>query len=163
MAAIPAQTHRHLSGFPQPSRHSANLDDPALIDPQRSCTIWRNRHDLAHLIRMDRRRYYQALLAQPDPQAPDTLGCVWHGDADNGRLRSPAVGTIWWTPELRAEEWDTGYAGIHAARRPRDWRRARLADHRELNGYHRPSAIIGVVERFGKYVLSTEGWRAEIV
>jgi hypothetical protein len=52
---------------------------------------------------------------------------------------------------------------------PRDWRRARLEDAGELSTFAdafrtRGSAlIVGVVERFGKYVLGTEGWRAEIV
>jgi len=109
--------------------------------------------------------------SMPDPHAPDTLGWrIWHWDANLKRLKSPSLGTVWYTPELRVPDWSTsdavrGKAGIHAARMPYDWRRASLAGT-ELNGYVAPYAketIVGVVERFGKYVLGTEGWRAEWV
>jgi hypothetical protein len=53
------------------------------------------------------------------------------------------------------------------ARLPRDWRKADIKHHDELSVYARAVAprpvVVGVVERFGKYVLGTEGWRAEIV
>jgi hypothetical protein len=51
-----------------------------------------------------------------------------------------------------------GFAGIHAARLPYDWRRADVMSHGEFCCYGRhPNNVIGVVERFGKYVLGTEG------
>jgi hypothetical protein len=76
-----------------------------------------------------------------------------------------------------------GKAGIHAARMPYDWRRASLKDteleafaitgttqlawiaiNSTFNSGDLPEThIIGIVERFGKYVLGTEGWRAEWV
>jgi hypothetical protein len=50
---------------------------------------------------------------------------------------------------------------------PYDWKRANLAHHEELSPYAQMDrgqlVVIGVVERFGKYVLGTEGWRAEVV
>jgi hypothetical protein len=140
--------------------------------PGPSRTIGRNRRDLARLIRTDRKARYQASLALQDPHAPDTLGWrVWYWDPKKKRLVSPHQGTVWETPELRVKKWDKGeavrgVAGIHAARLPRDWRRAQLEHHGELSYYSnlaRVLAIVGVVERFGKYVLGTEGWRAEIV
>lgn len=139
------------------------------IDPHRGRNIPRNRRQLAQLIREDRRIYHEVLRAQPDPYAPDTLGWrVWVWDAKKKRLCSPAQGTIWHTPELRVKRWNAseavrGIAGIHAARMPRDWRRAKLEHHGELATYRGDEhTIVGVVERFGKYVLGTEGWRAEI-
>ena len=51
---------------------------------------------------------------------------------------------------------------------PYDWRHADIRHHEELSHYNYnyelgPRCVVGVVERFGKYVLGTEGWRAEIV
>jgi hypothetical protein len=51
-----------------------------------------------------------------------------------------------------------GRAGIHALRVPCDWRRANPAVT-EIGNHH----VHGLVERFGRYVLGTEGWRAEWV
>jgi len=107
-----------------------------------------------------------ARLARPDPDAPETLGWrAWSWDPAIKRLRSPSYReTIWYTPEMRAENWKDaggvrGHGGIHAARMPIDWRRASV-NGTELNGY---GEIIGVVERFGNFVLGTMGWRAEWV
>ncbi len=109
--------------------------------------------------------------SMPDPHAPDTLGWrIWHWNGTSKLLFSPSQLTTWFTPELRVSNWSTaaavrGKAGIHAARMPYDWRRASLAGT-ELNGYVAPyekGTVVGVVERFGKYVLGTEGWRAEWV
>ncbi len=118
-----------------------------------------------------RKEWYAKRLSMPDPRAPDTLGWrIWHWDKNTQRLKSPTMGTVWHTPELRVEDWSfskavRGKAGIHAARMPYDWRRASLAGT-ELNGYTAPyeeGTVVGVVERLGKYVLGTEGWRAEWV
>ena len=109
--------------------------------------------------------------SMPDPRAPDTLGWrIWHWNENSKLIFSPSQGTTWFSPELRVSNWSTaaavrGEAGIHAARMPYDWRRASLAGT-ELNGYVAPyekGTVVGVVERFGKYVLGTEGWRAEWV
>jgi hypothetical protein len=110
-------------------------------------------------------------MARPDPDAPDTLGWrVWAWDVASQRLISPTFNTVWHTAELRVENWNSsealrGVAGIHAARLPLDWRRADIMDHGGLGlyGHRQNKVIVGVVERFGKYVLGTEGWRAEIV
>lgn len=109
-------------------------------------------------------------LALPDPKAPDTLGWrVWHWDQHLKKLKSPSQKTVWETPELRVEKWSTsdavrGVAGIHAARMPYDWKNASLqGTELEFLAYGGNIAIRGVVERFGKYVLGTEGWRAEWV
>jgi hypothetical protein len=144
-------------------------------DLYQSYPFARSRRELARVIREDRQFVHEAALSQTDPAAPDTLGWrVWMWDRKHKKLRSPHQGTMWHTPELRVESWDShdavrGYAGIHAARMPRDWHRAQLMHHQELQNYGRgrdPTGlpyIVGVVERFGKYVLGTEGWRAEIV
>lgn len=99
-------------------------------------------------------------------QHPDTLGWrawLWDGT----QLRSPHQDTVWPHATLSAEAWSTesavrGVAGIHARRLPRDWRRA---DWRQDERSEGPSAtaglITGVVERQGRYVLGTTGWRAE--
>jgi hypothetical protein len=125
----------------------------------------------AKFIKETRIEWHARRLSMPDPRAPDTLGWrIWHWDHKAQRLKSPTMNTIWHTPELIVPHWDIkavvrGFAGIHAARMPYDWRRASL-EGTELNGYtspHPESTILGVVERFGKYVLGTEGWRAEWV
>lgn len=132
-------------------------------------------------IKDTRKAWHEKRRNMPDPHAPDTLGWrVWHWDADLQRLISPALKTVWHTPELRVEEWSfskavRGVAGIHAARMPYDWRRASL-EGTELSMFalnpispFLPKSmtdtfhIVGIVERFGKYVLGTEGWRAEWV
>jgi hypothetical protein len=65
------------------------------IDPLRGRTIGRNRAQLARLIREDRRVYYQALKAQPDPHAPDTLGWrVWLWNSRRKLLVSPNQSTV---------------------------------------------------------------------
>jgi hypothetical protein len=127
-----------------------------------------------------REAWHKKRLSLPDPRAPDYLGWrVWHWDPVKKRLISPSQKTVWDTPELRVEVWNhsdvvRGHAGIHAARMPYNWREASL-EGTELAGFFKTFAfngkrweshgvgIIGVVERFGKYVLGTEGWRAEWV
>ena len=118
--------------------------------------------------------YYKVKRASwPDPKQPDTLGWrVWHWNLEKKLLRSPAQNCFWQTAELKVAEWSQsaavrGVAGIHAALMPYDWRKARLEDHSELQGFSNPSPgcliVHGIVERFGKYVMGTEGWRAEWV
>lgn len=108
--------------------------------------------------------------AKPSKTAPDTLG--WRAWRWDGRvLRSPHQHTTWETRELRADAWDDaaalrGKAGIHARRVPRDWLRAGWPDDGPNEGrlpHHDSAVVTGIVERFGRYVLGTTGWRAEIV
>jgi len=107
------------------------------------------------------------VAAQPDPDAPDTLGWrIWQWDPEQQRLRSPHQRTLWHSAELRVERWDEsgvlrGYEGIHARRMPRNWLQAEWGNHDgpAMN----TKCISGVVERFGRYVLGTVGWRAEWV
>lgn len=109
----------------------------------------------------------------PDPTAPDTLGWkVWVMGPD-GTLLSPFRHIRWESSVLRTETWDEsnvlrGGAGIHARRLPRNIQRvADPTDYFDLTGVyprHNNFVIVdGVVERFGQYVLGTDGWRAEEV
>jgi hypothetical protein len=94
--------------------------------------------------------------------APDTVG--WRGWRWDGHLLlSPVQGTLWHDATLRAVEWADsaavrGVAGIHARRLPIDWLRADPS-RTEIGRCD----VHGIVERFGRYVLGTEGWRAEWV
>jgi hypothetical protein len=114
--------------------------------------------------KQERERLLEAarLVSAPAPDAPDTLG--WRGWRWNGQvLISPVQQIEWHDTTLRVEQWSDstvvrGFAGIHARRLPHDWRKAD------------PSVteigccdVHGIVERFGRYVLGTEGWRAEWV
>lgn len=55
-----------------------------------------------------------------------------------------------------------GVAGIHAHLVPKHWK-IMGTEHAEYVAALDPMRVHGVVERFGKYVLGTEGWRAEWV
>lgn len=106
--------------------------------------------------------------AKADTDAPTTLGWrLWSWDAKEEVLRSPSRLTPWHVAELRAEEYQEsgalrGVSGIHALRVPVDWRLARWP--RESGVDAEPVArVTGIVERYGRYVLGTEGWRAEWV
>jgi hypothetical protein len=108
--------------------------------------------------------------AMADPLQPDTLGWrAWYWDHVNHVLISPMQRTEWPTSELRCEEWSDrgslrGNVGIHARRMPVDWRKAGWPDFGPGEGpCDNPWLITGVVERFGRYVLGTVGWRAEWV
>jgi hypothetical protein len=123
------------------------------------------RDEIAAAIRADR-------IAQPSRTAPDHLGHrAWYWDPKAGCLVSPHQGTPWHSPELREEHWTEadvvrGTAGIHARRLPRDWRRAGwTAGARQEGPAPEDGKILvhGVVERAGRYVLGTTGWRAEWV
>jgi hypothetical protein len=108
------------------------------------------------------RRQAKIQACAPAPDAPDTLG--WRGWRFDGEvLISPMQGTRWNDTTLRVDQWSDsdvvrGVAGIHARRLPRDWRQADPA----VTDIGRCD-VHGIVERFGRYVLGTEGWRAEWV
>jgi hypothetical protein len=97
------------------------------------------------------------------PDAPDTLG--WRGWRWDGHvLISPVQGTPWHEETLRAEHWSDsaavrGQAGIHARRMPCDWLSVDPKAMPEIGNCD----VHGIVERFGRYVLGSEGWRAEWV
>lgn len=118
------------------------------------------RVEIAHIMREARKDN-----SQPSYRRPDTLGWrTWEWSVIKRCLISGIQGTLWdCGPELRVESWSEhsavrGAAGIHACRLPRgDWRRARRPHDMPL------APILGLVERFGKFVLGTEGWRAEWV
>lgn len=144
-----------------------------------ACAKYRQKHRavLRKFIKEVREDWHAKRRSMPDPNAPDNLGWrVWHWDQKLKRLISPSQRTVWHSPELRVEDWSfskavRGVAGIHAARMPYDWRRASL-DGTELSSFtindivsaaiHQVH-VLGIVERFGKFVLGTEGWRAEWV
>lgn len=118
-----------------------------------------SRQHLAQVIKKHRQRD-----SKPSYARPDTLGWrTWAWDATNRCLRSPHTKTLWDSPEHRVPEWSTeeavrGHAGVHACRLPRgDWR------YSDKPADMPAGIIVGLVERFGKFVLGTEGWRAEWV
>ena len=105
-------------------------------------------------------------FAAADPNGNPELGWrVWQWAARKERLRSPVQGTLWEGVDLRIDNWSDasalrGVAGIHALHVPIDWR---LAPWPAAAVGKVPNAVTGIVERFGRYVLGTEGWRAEWV
>lgn len=105
---------------------------------------------------------------KPDPKQPDTLGWrEWTWDAKAKCLKSPSQGALWPTEQHIAHQWSEtdavrGVAGIHALLVPKHWKILHELGHRPLGGSS-GEVITGIVERFGKYVLGTEGWRAEQV
>ena len=110
-----------------------------------------------------KRREAQQRAMAVDPDAPDTLG--WRAwNCRGGLLLSPLRRTHWHDATLKAETWSDeqavrGAAGIHARRMPKDWLRVDARWFPEIGRCD----VHGVVERFGRYVLGTEGWRAEWV
>ena len=111
----------------------------------------------------------------PDPDVPNTLGWrCWYWSPAYKRLASPSQGTIWHEPELHAYNWDECenvrmVAGIHAKLVPLDWTKASCPEVPQVCDWVGAAPgrtvevpiITGIIERFGKYVLGTEGWRAE--
>lgn len=107
---------------------------------------------------------------RPDPQLPNTLGWrAWLWSEQHQCLVSPHQATPWPTPLLTAAEWNAeealrGSAGIHARLVPRHWKIVGWPDDDSSNGLdENPFLVTGVAERFGHYVLGTEGWRAQQV
>lgn len=92
---------------------------------------------------------------------PNTFGWrYWNLNDDKVdlRLESPHTKTIWDSSQLTTEKWDEsdvvrGVAGIHAI--------CPITSLRQNGRHWRP--VVGIVERFGRFVLGTEGWRAEHV
>jgi hypothetical protein len=133
------------------------------LSGRRNIAVWQSRPTRKQIA--DAIRAYRATL--PSRTMPDTLGWrVWQW---NGRtLVSPHQHTCWDTPELRAEHWSDesavrGECGIHARRMPHNWRLAGWPYRGPQEGCVDAGVIVtGVVERFGRYVLGAEGWRAEI-
>lgn len=120
----------------------------------------------------------QPQAIQPSRNYPNTLGFrAWTWDMTTNELRSPVHGTTWNGVELRCERWDEasvvrGVAGIHAYLVPDNWHKHALSEaanagraHAEYRdgGFRAVVAVQGLVERFGKFVLGTDGWRAEWV
>lgn len=111
---------------------------------------------------------------RPDPAQPDTLGWRewrWVEPTDprhiHGHLESPSQRTPWPEAELVVPHWDDGDAvrgvsGIHAHLVPKHWKIV-CQQSGEYVALDDPMRVHGIVERFGKYVLGTEGWRAEWV
>ena len=100
------------------------------------------------------------LLGVPAP----FVGAVQTGVRAATLLKAPLEGNPWHEASFRAEQWADsdavrGVAGIHARRMPCDWRRVDPGSFPEVGRCD----VHGIVERFGRYVLGTEGWRAEWV
>lgn len=120
-------------------------------------------------------RYERVCATQVDPSQPNTLGWrAWYWEPKRKMLQSPSqIQYFWEAPELRVSDWDTsdvvrGCSGIHACLMPKNWE---IADPAQTDmpiisygGKFGPLIpIVGVVERFDRYVLGTTGWRAEWV
>lgn len=118
-----------------------------------------------------------AAAASPSPVGQNlesTFGLrCWQWNVTREHLVSPHQGTIWDGSELRCEEWCQddvvrGVAGIHALLAPSDWQKSwpREFDSNQAKlqaGNEITVPVCGIVERFGKYVLGEDGWRAEWV
>lgn len=118
------------------------------------------------------RRLSAAIRHFPDPSVSNTFGWRhWHIQPLTGLLVSPYRHTIWHTPELRCADYADNDSirdveGIHALLVPHDWINCPPSEHvHQLTaGKHITIPVIsGIVERFGKYVLGSKGWRAEWV
>jgi hypothetical protein len=137
--------------------HPSWLTDEQRVQVEaRAAVIRQQRHE-----EQQKRREAQQRAMAIDPDAPDTLG--WRAwNCRGGVLLSPLRRTTWHEATLKAEQWSDeqavrGEAGIHARRMPKDWLRV---DGRWFPEIGRCD-VHDVVERFGRYVLGTEGWRAE--
>lgn len=107
---------------------------------------------------------------KPDPKVPDTMGWrAWVWESGQEVLVSPHQGTGWPDAHLTAARWSEddalrGSAGIHARRVPRHWKIVGWPDDHSSSALDsNPMLVTGLVERFGRYVMGTEGWRAEQV
>src|SRR5260370_5901316 len=142
--------------------YSAELRDKYLQVYDR-CKVLYEQYKIMDEIRNGARRE-RFQFSEVDPSIPNTLGWRgWDWDSSRNLLCSQVQLTPWEGPDIRVPKWDTSEAvrgahGIHACLMPLDWTKAH-----PLNTDMPTSQITGVVERFGKYVLGTEGWRAEWV
>jgi hypothetical protein len=126
---------------------------------------WPSRAEIARAAVQARRKLKLEHALALSPDAPDTLG--WRGWVWDGLvLLSPFRRTPWHEASLQAQAWSDsaavrGEAGIHARRVPYDWRQVdpSLVPEIEIGACN----VHGIVERYGRYVLGTEGWRAEWV
>lgn len=102
---------------------------------------------------------------------PNTLGwrgwalsqAVRVGNADVRYLVSPQQKTQWDGPDMHSKEWNEaevvrGTCGIHALLAPELWRNL-VWEQADSAG----ATVTGLVERFGRFVLGQDGWRAEWV
>lgn len=107
---------------------------------------------------------------KPDPRQPDTLGWrAWVWDPVDELLRSPHQGSLWLVSQFCADTWSDegavrGTVGLHARLVPKHWKIIGWPDCDGSSGLdENPLLVTGIVERFGRYVLGTEGWRSEQV
>lgn len=121
-----------------------------------------------------------------DPNISNTFGWrCWNWLVLDEELKSPIRSAVWYDAELRCEIWDEsevirGKAGIHARIVPTEWQKEFCPEgSSSVNSFDALQTsysinddicvviqyyqIDGIVERFGKYVLGTEGWRSEWV
>lgn len=140
---------------------------------RRTDAIWHfgNQHQATCFFERPTRKQIAAAMRQfrqvdstPSNAKSTTLGWrTWTWDAKEKCLKSPSQGTLWPDISLIATEYAQadavrGRGGIHACRLPRgDWK---LADKPHDMPY---GIVVGVLERFGKFVVGKEGWRAEMV
>lgn len=112
---------------------------------------------------------YLKRLCRPDPKVPDTMGWrAWIWEEDAGLLLSPHHGTPWTSAHLAAENWPENgdlrnEAGIHARLVPKHWKIIGWPEDTDSSGLADGAmpVVTGIVERYGRYVLGREGWRAE--
>ncbi len=111
-----------------------------------------------------------AEYARPDARHPDTLGWrMWVWSESDRCLKSPHQDTLWPVAELSAAAWSDddavrGVAGIHARLLPKAWRLIGWpAGDGSSADAKNPLIVTGIIERFGRYVLGTTGWRSERV
>ena len=130
----------------------------------------------AHQAQLAAQTLHQPPDPAVDPDQPNTLGWrYWMWNPKTNRLMSPSQRTDWEEAELHCETWAEadvvrGVAGIHARLVPLNWRTAQSSEvppargwKDSSDGWFAPPLITGIVERFGRFVLGTEGWRAEWV
>lgn len=121
----------------------------------------------------------EALPKLPDPSFPKTMGWrawLWHKRTKY--LYSPQQRTLWAEAELRVDKFDNsktqdGVPGIHAQIVPVGWRTLkndyavcppdREVAHLIPRTQNPWVPVVGIAERFGKFVQGEKGWRAEWV
>jgi hypothetical protein len=171
--------------FPRLGRQNAALGNAAAQQPILSQLQSAQQSQLYALYAQQAQRNMWGSVGLPEPPKftpsdlyPNTLGWrTWVWDMTANELRSPVQGTTWNGTELRCEGWDEtdvvrGVAGIHAHLVPDDWHKlvtpgapyqGRAYAEFRSGGFRACVAVQGLVERFGRFVLGREGWRAEWV